>query len=550
MNIFFPDRSSDNTVMVTCQLLGVLNVKVTRSSLQNALIGHPDYPGIISITDTLSKFKVANTIAKVDEDQLAELDGPFIARLSTNNGSFVVVQQITNGAVTYLQPGYKNKQIIISEKDFLKIWTGIVVFAEAYEDSGEQQYESKRKTEIRDGLRLPAVFFSFVLFAIVYSVVTVLQANTFSIAATLLTWLKLSGCIVSGLLLTHEIDKNNPLLQFVCKPGKKVNCNAILNSNASRLFSWLSWSEIGFFYFSGGLLTLLFSAQSITHLWLLAWLNVLALPYTIFSVYYQWRVSKQWCLLCLIVQSLLLAEFAVALIAGIHTSYASSANDFLTAALAFALPVLFWVFAKKMMIRAKAADGYKREYLRLKYDPLIFKSHVSSQKHVAVRTIPANIEWGNMESQNVITMVCSPFCKPCALAYPVVRDILQANDDVKVQLVFSPSVSNIEQNLTSIRHLLALEEKQATQTEAYLDDWWKHAQRTDYKGFSRKYPLNGELMKQDEKISAMSNWCTEMQINHTPTIFINGYELPGAYTVEDVRNVLGSWNWTWEGLQA
>jgi len=35
--------------------------------------------------------------------------------------------------------------------------------------------------------------------------------------------------------------------------------------------------------------------------------NLLALPYIIFSVYYQWRVAKQWCVLCLAVQALLLA---------------------------------------------------------------------------------------------------------------------------------------------------------------------------------------------------------------------------------------------------
>ena len=38
-----------------------------------------------------------------------------------------------------------------------------------------------------------------------------------------------------------------------------------------------------------------------------------ALPYTIWSIWYQIRVAKQWCTLCLIVQSILWCIFFIAL---------------------------------------------------------------------------------------------------------------------------------------------------------------------------------------------------------------------------------------------
>jgi len=40
----------------------------------------------------------------------------------------------------------------------------------------------------------------------------------------------------------------------------------------------------------------------------LAILSFCALPYILFSVYYQWQVAKQWCVLCLTVQTILFAE--------------------------------------------------------------------------------------------------------------------------------------------------------------------------------------------------------------------------------------------------
>jgi ABC-type bacteriocin/lantibiotic exporter with double-glycine peptidase domain len=65
-----------------------------------------------------------------------------------------------------------------------------------------------------------------------------------------------------------------------------------------------------------------------------------------------------------------------------------------------------------------------------------------------------------------------------------------------------------------------------------------YQQRVDYDVFAAKYPMNGELAQQKTMIKAMQDWAEREQITHTPTIFINGYELPSAYEVEDLKYVL------------
>lgn len=50
--------------------------------------------------------------------------------------------------------------------------------------------------------------------------------------------------------------------------------------------------------------------------------------------------------------------------------------------------------------------------------------------------------------------------------------------------------------------------------------------------------MNGELQEQDTKIDAMHDWCKAEQITHTPTLFINGYQLPQEYSIEDLIEVL------------
>ncbi|RZS95835.1 hypothetical protein BC751_1383 [Cecembia calidifontis] len=80
---------------------------------------------------------------------------------------------------------------------------------------------------------------------------------------------------------------------------------------------------------------------------------------------------------------------------------------------------------------------------------------------------------------------------------------------------------------------------QANQEEIIqaLDDWYL-PERKEYETFAAKYPMNGELKAQESCIKDMLNWCELENISYTPTIFINGYELPKAYSIEDLKYIL------------
>jgi len=64
------------------------------------------------------------------------------------------------------------------------------------------------------------------------------------------------------------------------------------------------------------------------------------------------------------------------------------------------------------------------------------------------------------------------------------------------------------------------------------------AEKKNYELFAAKYPTNGELSRQEKKIEAMTRWCMAMEITSSPTIFINGYHPPDAYSLEDLEYFL------------
>ena len=88
--------------------------------------------------------------------------------------------------------------------------------------------------------------------------------------------------------------------------------------------------------------------------------------------------------------------------------------------------------------------------------------------------------------------------------------------------------------------MLAIAEKSNNDEETIkhaLDDWY-FSDKKDYKVFAEKYPLNGELQQQDEKVAAMRDWCEKADIKFTPTFFVNGYQLPDIYTINDLTYFL------------
>ncbi len=74
-------------------------------------------------------------------------------------------------------------------------------------------------------------------------------------------------------------------------------------------------------------------------------------------------------------------------------------------------------------------------------------------------------------------------------------------------------------------------------THKALDDWYL-AKEKNYDVFASKYPMNGEIDKQTDKIYQMKDWCAKVKIQFTPTIFIDGYQLPKGYQIKDINYFL------------
>lgn len=466
---------------------------------------------------------------------------PFIAYLNGQNTGkdFVLVTSIIENEVAYVSESKKVKKE--SKKEFRKKWEGIVLEAIADENSGEKYFNVKRKKELgrRNKMNALITMSSLLFIATLYFFLHALAVENL-LSASLLILIKIAGLSTTILLLVYEIDKSNSFVKSICMAGKQTNCAAVLNSKSSKVFG-MSWSEAGFFYFASSFLFLLFPGINFTSkIVVLSVASTLAAPYIFFSIYYQWKVIKQWCTLCLTVQAVLLMEL-------IWSSWnfwprlaTFSIEPFalnLPIVYCILLPVISWYILKPLILKAKDEPLYKASYKRLLYNPETF-NHLLQQQAVAPGGYEnIGIEIGNPKAENTIIKVCNPYCGPCAKAHPILDEIVRRNNNIKLKLIFNATNDKDDKRGIAARHLLAVYKKYVHKTESALSEWYL-AEKKDYEEFAKKYPMNGELKKQEDEIEKMKEWCIQAEITFTPTIFINGYRLPGNYKIDELKFIL------------
>ncbi len=528
-----------NLISISTAFIKEAGLKITASSLKENLTQNPYYPSLYSLSEIFTRFHIENKAIRVSIEDIDNLRVPFIAYMAaqTTGKDFVTVTSVKSDRVICFAEGKRCKTI--KRVEFDKNWLGIVLLAEPDEKSGEENYEGKRKKEIIQQIRSKTIIAGSCAIAIliIFYFLHSLQASLIK-AAFLLLLIKSIGIIVTVLLLIFEIDQSNTFIKNICTAGKQTNCEAILNSKASKTFG-ISWSEVGFFYFATTLLFLLIPGfDFLSKATVISVANLAAVPYVFFSIYYQWKVARQWCPLCLTVQVVLIAE----LLWGVKYIWMNLSSlpswNILPALLGcLALPVIVWNVLKPILNKAKDTSLFEAAYKRLLYDPETFQ-HLLSQQAIAPDGYQhIGITIGNLQAKNTIIKVCNPYCAPCARAHPVLDEIIRNNPHVKLKLIFAATNGKNDIRGIVARHLLAISKRQPEKTEQALDDWYL-AKKTNYEAFAKKYNLNGELEEQKDEIEAMVAWCKDADISFTPTIYLNGHRLPQKYGVEELKFVL------------
>jgi uncharacterized membrane protein len=534
---FFNEK--DNLITTTTNLLSLLDVKVSHTEISDSILSNTNYPSLLSISESIKKWDIDSEAYSVAADKLHDLPVPFICYLKSGAGSFTVVKKVEEAFVTYLSDN--GTEIISNLNDFINQWNNTVLLVEASEKSGEINYSKNKKQELYTSIKTPALLLLLAITGAIsfYNSAYYFNGTQLPLYIGLYTCTVL-GSIVTALLMLYEYDHTNPYLKKICSVNKKTNCNAILNSKGSKILG-LSWSEIGFFYFAGAYLYLSISNTSAFFLNPVILLNIVVLPYVVFSVYYQALVIKQWCVLCLAVQFLLVAEFSTSLLTH-HVNknlfYGWEHIQYNCLFLAYLLPFSIWMIVKPYLYNAKEDKATKYNFKRFKNNPEVFNSLLLRQTAIKANPEGLGITLGNPEAENTLIKVCNPYCGPCAKSFSGLADLLFSNyNQWKVQIIFTATADKNDNRAIPVAHFLQIYKSgNDSNTIKVLGDWY-NAKTQNYDDYQAKYPVEVDFENQKTKLAAMSNWCRNEDIQFTPTYYVNGHLLPESYDIGDLKNI-------------
>lgn len=537
---------TDSTTTFIKTVLSHYGVRVTKSTLRNRLHTHPNFPSLLSISDILKQFGISNIVTRLEKTKLVELDTPFLAHINNQNEPLkFIVKKDTEEIEWLIEAGITRKQ---NNSHFIKEWSGIVMLLDSKNKTDEHEYIQKRRNEILRASKIPlAAFLAFttVVLVCIHRINTIIAPELlYFYSAMVMT--KSSGVIASSLLIWYEVDKKNSILRALCSLNSKgeSNCGAVLNSKGAKVFNTnLSWSEIGFYYFFGGLLYLMITPYgNIEAFCIPILLSIIVSVFIPYSIYYQWKVVQQWCLLCLVVQIILLVELLFSLMLPYGDIPPFSLVSFYASAyvcVSFICAIFIWRYLRLLIAMKRQYDYLKREAVKLKTNPKVFYALSETLPITEFENIRnLGITLGNTNAKNTLLMICNPYCSACGSAYTHLELLLEKKLNLKIKIVFSSPIDKGGLSSLPAKHLIAISKKrEQIFTKKAIRSWYSF-KWDNYFDFSNYFPITEPLSHYDHEIYLMNKWVEKVGIYYTPFYFLNDHHLPIEYNIQDLPYLL------------
>jgi uncharacterized membrane protein len=354
----------------------------------------------------------------------------------------------------------------------------------------------------------------------------------------------LAGCFVCYHL--YKLEKTNTyaskLLKKMCAGEKNdFDCKEVISSAASKLLGIISHTDIGIVYFSSMLAIVVIGLLGNVYdryLSFLFWAAALPLPYTLFSVYYQLRVIKKICVMCMMVQAILWAQFACLLVLSPQINISELHPEIIIQAglILGALSVLYFLFIENRRTTA-GERAAALQVFKFKNSNLFFEEALLGQPKIIQDDFPVTFSLGDPSANEKISCVLSLFCAPCS---DKLNDLLRLADwfeeRIDIQIIIKPDVPAAALIKELMMHIDKGEPKKVTRLLAHWYSFFEKEKKqgnTSASAIIARWNVYYPSTVAPEHIEAQYAYHRHFYENYpmpfTPLIQYNGKLLPATY---------------------
>lgn len=502
-----------------------LGIQIDQDEFFFQVQSHPNYPSLLSISDTLNFFKIDNFATSVNViDELP--DYSIVLLNDEESGKYLSFVERTRNGYQYTK---NEKTIRLTSNEFKNIFANIALIAEKSENE-ESRSSSKNssyaKLTVLGLLYLSAIFLNGFYFTTFFFIAIVIVGLYLSIEA-----------------ISSELGISTKFSKAVCGgPVTESDCNTVINSTKTKLLEIISFSDISITFFVAQLLSILFFSISnqISDFYNLTFISLIcSLPVTMYSFYLQKFVAKKWCPICLSIIAVLYVELifllfidnigiSINLRGVIYYSFALIAAYFVSISFKKLLKNNF-----ELKSEILATNRFKRNYA-------IFKMALTAKGKINTNAdIPAgNIILGNPDSKLKIIMITSPYCAYCGGAHKIIEDILELYKDrvaVHVRFNVNPITAEEKGKIVLNKLINIYFNKGQEEFMKAMHTWFSDKDEAKLNSYDTapNAKINVHHLLLDQYI-----WNQKNNTTYTPAFIINDYLYPSQYGRDELINFI------------
>lgn len=524
-----------NNTLETAQLmLKQLNIKFTSATV-NKLKHHPYFPSVKAIHDTFNSIGLENVAVRCTLEELRdEYPKPCIAHIKQNGGMYLIVDDIDDNSVFFINSSGATEKMSLSE--FLTLWSGIAILVDNEKKIREPNYIKNRIKDFWAKYR----YYTYLLYPILLILFSLLSfdLNTFKPSYLVFLTIDLLGVVYSFAGVSYLLDKDSMLMKKMCSGvGKSGNsCNKMLGTITQKAFGLISWAEIAFLYYTISLTCLLIS-PSIHSVYINAWSSLLTVLFIPYSLYEQGIVKKAWCRYCLIAIALITADVVASIIFlysnGIFSPGIGNLNIQLIVS-----PMVILAYLHFRIAMADNAVTDMAKIRRFLLDKDVFKAIVKRGQYYDTTQIVAFDLSQSPSTLATVDIVMNPTCKPC---HEIVRKALRmvdAGSMIRFRVIFYTGSDKKSDAYALANALLTSRftnhpEKTRALLNEILDEQVDLDRWNALLGGDKSVAIKNDLILQSH-----NDWCQTNVISYTPTILFDGYIMPEEFDLSDLKVIL------------
>lgn len=490
----------------------------TESSLRKVYEIHPHKNNFWGISCTLQAYGIKTIGVKINnKKEILQTVTPCIARFGN---SFITITKINNNSIHYV---WNNKEVSLDVEEFVKTFDGNILIPKKNENNIEENLLNNFIQDIYSFLDITFLFITIII-AFIYNAFF----KDIYIYGNII--LNIVGVILCLFIIQKHLHKENSFSDKVCGFFKNTNCGDIVNSSASKLYGFIDLGSLGLTYFYTNV-TLLSIVPTAIGLYVI--LNILCLPFSCWSIWYQKNKAHQWCSLCVMVQIVVFLCFIINILKLYNSPYYFNFSLYW-----FLLYVGFFLSIKSIIdyrLLKQENINHIYNFSKFKCQKSLFLYLLYKGNEHRLYREASNIIFGNPESEYFVTIFSNPHCSPCADLHLQIEDILRTNwNEICIQYIFIPFSSELEEHN---KWLIAIYQENGNRKAFKIFSEWYSKGKNNTNNFYKKF--RPQIEKKEVLIECEKHiqWREKEKMAATPTILVNGYELPNGYTIKDIINI-------------